>query len=477
MTISCPKISPSVYKPRSPEKTVFFQVIKKYYKTWVKKSERDNKMIPFYVHREFQGFIKCGILSHGFACAHCNACNNEFLVGFSCKLRLCPSCCTRNMVETAAHIQENVIGPHPVRQWVVSFPKRIRHYLQTDAILQKVLRIVANEIKKKVIASRPDISNSEFGAVSFIQRFGNTLNYHPHFHFIVVDGVFEKNGETLTFHEAILTPDDIADTQDAIENSVLRFFNRRGWFDNEEVEKILGYENTGFSLDAKVKIQPWDRTGLEKLIRYCARPAFASENLRWNGPWLNYRLPKPCHTGKTFITLDPIEFIDKIAMLIPPARRHRHHYHGAFAPNSPLRPAITKTAIETPSIAISTPLQETAQKTSKASFTWAKLIARIYEVDPLLCVCGKEMKIIKIVTSPTQIWHILSKIGWPTTAPDFDEPQDLVEWDICQLIPGTADGFPEEYDLPYSSGPDPPECHFSDNIDSPHWEDSFIQYD
>ena len=87
------------------------------------------------------------------------------------------------------------------------------------------------------------------------------------------------------------------------------------------------------------------------------------------------------------------------------------------------------------------------------------------------------MKIIKIVTSPTQIWHILSKIGWPTTAPDFDEPQDLVEWEICQLIPGTADGFPEECDLPYSSGPDPPECHFSDNIDSPHWEDSFIQYD
>ncbi len=60
---------------------------------------------------------------------------------------------------------------------------------------------------------------------------------------------------------------------------------------------------------------------------------------------------------------------------------------------------------------------------------------------------------------------------------DLDEPQDLVEWNICQLIPGTADGFPEEYDLPYSSGSDPPECHFSDNIDSPHWEDSFIQYD
>jgi hypothetical protein len=370
---SCPKISPFVYKPRSPEKTVFFQVIKKYYKTWVKKSEKEGKKIPFYVHREFQGFIKCGILSHGFACAHCSACNSEFLVGFSCKLRLCPSCCTQDMVATAAHIQENVIGQLPVRQWVMSFPKRIRHYLQTDAILQKVLRIVANEIRKKVIACSPEVPNpTSFGAVSFIQRFGNTLNFHPHFHFIVTDGVFEKNGEAFTFHQAILTPDDIVDVQEAIEKSVMRFFNRHGWFNEDEVEKILSYENTGFSLDAKVKILPWDREGLERLIRYCARPAFASENLHWNGPWLNYRLPKTCHTGKTFITLDPIEFIDKIAALIPPARRHRHHYHGAFAPNSPLRPMITKAAIETPATIAPMHLQKIAQKTTKVSFTFCK---------------------------------------------------------------------------------------------------------
>ena len=94
-----------------------------------------------------------------------------------------------------------------------------------------------------------------------------------------------------------------------------------------------------------MKIQAWDHDGLERLIRYCARPCFASENLLWNGPWLIYRLPKPCHTDKRFIQLDPIEFMDKIASLIPPARRHRHHYHGAFAPNSLFRPSITKAAI------------------------------------------------------------------------------------------------------------------------------------
>jgi hypothetical protein len=35
-SLTCPKISPAVYKPRRPEKTVFFQVVKKYYTTWPK---------------------------------------------------------------------------------------------------------------------------------------------------------------------------------------------------------------------------------------------------------------------------------------------------------------------------------------------------------------------------------------------------------------------------------------------------------
>ena len=89
--------------------------------------------------------------------------------------------------------------------------------------------------------------------------------------------------------------------------------------------------------------------------------------------------------------LDPEKFI---AALIPPPRRHRHHYHEAFAPNSPLRPSITTAAIQTSPKIVPPAIGEVAQKTSKISFIWAKLIARIYEVDPLLCLCGKEMKIV-----------------------------------------------------------------------------------
>jgi hypothetical protein len=54
-----------------------------------------------------------------------------------------------------------------------------------------------------------------------------------------------------------------------------------------------------------------------------------------------YRLPKPQREGTTVLTLTPLELIDHLAALIPPPRLHRHRYHGALAPNSPLRAAVT----------------------------------------------------------------------------------------------------------------------------------------
>ena len=86
----------------------------------------------------------------------------------------------------------------------------------------------------------------------------------------------------------------------------------------------------------------------------------------------------------------------------------------------------------------------TADKVEKVSFNWAKLISRIYEVNPLICSnCGKEIKIIAFITHSSQIWRILKGIGWPTSIFEFDPEYELQTYDVCQLIPTTADGFPE----------------------------------
>jgi hypothetical protein len=40
------------------------------------------------------------------------------------------------MAETAAHLVEHVFPQVPVRQWVVTFPRRLRYFLHRDPALR-----------------------------------------------------------------------------------------------------------------------------------------------------------------------------------------------------------------------------------------------------------------------------------------------------------------------------------------------------
>ncbi len=102
----------------------------------------------------------------------------------------------------------------------------------------------------------------------------------------------------------------------------------------------------GFSLHAAILIGALDRRGLERLLRYCARPVLASERPVWDqeDERIRYTLPRPQPDGQTVLTLTPLELLDRLAALIPPPRRHRHRYHDAFAPNAALRPLLTAQA-------------------------------------------------------------------------------------------------------------------------------------
>ena len=63
----------------------------------------------------------------------------------------------------------------------------------------------------------------------------------------------------------------------------------------------------------------------------------------WVGPGRKRKSTQPGASG--VIELVPFEFLDRLANLIPQPRKHRHRYHGVFAPNHPLRPAVTALAV------------------------------------------------------------------------------------------------------------------------------------
>ena len=273
----------------------------------------------------------------------------------------------------------------------------------------------------------------------------------------------------------------VSATSFATSGRVLHYLRKKDVLSPSEVEKMLAKENSGFSLDGSVQISSWDRCGLERLLRYCCRPSFASENIRWNGKKVTYNLSKPNILGQTSIQLDPIEFIDRIATLIPIPHRHRRHYFGVFAPNFPLRKHVVANAKRHPENFIPPPLQSQAEKVRKVSLEWAALIARIYEVNPLICSkCGGKIKIIGFVTHHAEILRVLCGIGWPVQSHNFDPPENFHEWHVNQLLSNTVDGFPEmENQESYWREEDPfiqkktntfpLERYGENNSDPPHW--------
>ena len=59
------------------------------------------------------------------------------------------------------------------------------------------------------------------------------------------------------------------------------------------------------------------------------------------GERIVYRLPHPAPDGTTALSLTPLEFLERLALLIHPPRIHRHRYHGVLAPNAKLRYQVT----------------------------------------------------------------------------------------------------------------------------------------
>lgn len=159
----------------------------------------------------------------------------------------------------------------PVRQWVLSLPKRLRPYLHHNPnIAGAVLRIFIRAVRTTLCRTSPGApSDAQLGALSFLHRFGATLNTHFHFHVVVLDGVFSQapDGEA-RFHEATgLTPEHWLEFQHVVQRRVLRYFRTHGLLDEADAHGMLSWQGSGgFSIDASVRIQGEDRAGVERLL-------------------------------------------------------------------------------------------------------------------------------------------------------------------------------------------------------------------
>jgi hypothetical protein len=489
-----PHRKPEQYARRRPERTALYKIIARHFETWLAERSLGEHPVAVHVEEEFRAYLRCGILSFGFARARCGTCGHDFLVAFSCKGRgVCPSCNGRRMAQAAAHLVDHVIPPVPVRQWVISVPKRLRwHLAERPEAVSALTNIFISEVERLVQAtagveftrseqaahSRKGTDSPRIGAVSFLHRFGSALNHHVHLHACITDGVFCRTATSDQADASVaflpsrpITPADLEALTERVRRRLIRWYKRRGFLDAEAAADLLAWNPSGFSIDASVRISLDDRDvpsfykSLEHLLRYCARPAFAIERLavidgrdgrpdrvcytlprhkrgQWIGRGRTQKSTTPDMQG--VVNLSATDLLDRLTDLVPPPRKHRHRYHGVFAPHHPLRPLVTAMAIgnvgrglarfsEPATKKVPVPLapgpgqaaadagadtepQKRSHDTSRIA--WAKLLAKIAEAFPLVCpVCGGDIRLIAFIVDPGPIRKILAHVGEPVEPP------------------------------------------------------------
>jgi hypothetical protein len=111
--------------------------------------------------------------------------------------------------------------------------------------------------------------------------------------------------------------------------------------------------------------------------------------------------------------MSPLEFMQRLAALVPRPRLHLIRFHGVLAPNAGLRAAIVPGTLDNQA---SEPAPEPAHAAARMS--WARLLKRVFEFDLEHCPqCGGELRIIAAIEEPAVIVRILTHLGLPARAP------------------------------------------------------------
>jgi len=470
--------SANVYEPRCAERTLLHQVVAEELDGFLSAALERGHPLPRFVEATFRDFLACGVAKHGFVRVHCDQCGRDRIVAFSCKRRgVCGSCGGRRMAETAAHLVDRVLPQAPMRQWVLSLPFPLRYRLAYDRtlatpLLAAFLRAVFASLRRRA-RERYGVRRAKCGSVTFLQRFGGALNLNVHFHCLLIDGVYEVLPASCGLRFLELPPPDAHEVLRVLTDTVSRLasaLKRSGYRSDSDSdgEDPLSRENPvlaalyaaavqgrvamgaevgerttrignaalavdsisaqsscnavlgGFSLHAGVAIAATDRAGLERLCRYMARPALASERIeRLADGRILYRMRHRWRDGTSAVVFEPREFLARLAAQVPPPRAHQVRYHGLLAPCASWRryvvpaPAASERAGESGECS-----HEKSRVPRAQRIAWSDLLRRVFAVDALVCDrCGSRMRVVVAARSPAAVAAFVGCIGGSGRSP------------------------------------------------------------
>jgi len=167
----------------------------------------------------------------------------------------------------------------------------------------------------------------------------------------------------------------------------------------------------GFSLHAAVRCGAHQRKRLERLCRYITRPAIANERLKRTGAGhIVLQLKSPWRDGTTHIVMSPLQFMQRLATLVPRPRLHLIRFHGVLAPHAKLRSQIVPSAPANAHEACDHHAPA-AHPEAPGRMSWACLLKRVFDIDIERCPrCGGRLKIIAALVDPQVIVQILTHV-------------------------------------------------------------------
>ncbi len=424
-----------VYHPRRAAASPLYRIVQDSLETYLAEVAPDAR--NFCAEEALRRFLECGVHRFGVVRFLCRGCGADLVVAFSCRRRLCcPACDSKRALIATARAMENLLPRVPWRQWVLVLPKRLRYFVDRNpALAGEVCRMLTSELSRCYLELTDSPAGAAPAGIFVVQRFGSAVNLHVHIHAVISDGTFDSTTDgRLVFRPA---PEPDAEIVRAltrrVRHGILRRMARIRAVPQEAVDEMLARPHGGFSLNGKVRVEPEDRAGLERLLSYCLRPAVSLKRLRYDADSerVFYRPIKRRPGDPDVLEWTPLAFLKRLAPIIAPPRLNLVRYVGALGPRSRLRPMVTAAArqeierhellkgVRVPVSRIAVSMRKAAvQAATAASRAWAAFLKRVFEVSPILCQrCGIEMVPVAAIVAGEELVRLLTHLGLPVEFP------------------------------------------------------------
>src|SRR3989304_1499652 len=132
------------------------------------------------------------------------------------------------------------------------------------------------------------------------------------------------------------------------------------------------------------------------------------------------QLKTPYRDGTTHVLFEPLDFIARLAALVPRPRVNLTRFHGVFAPNSTHRAWVTPAKRGKGSKAKLSDEQDPRPR--HIAMTWAQRLKRVFNIDIETCsACGGAVKIIACIEGPVVIQKILDYLDAKVALADIQK--------------------------------------------------------